>query len=102
MDIEFLRSFRIGEYAIFDFLVSFIGIYLISKFLTKFFLKFKIYIPTISWMYFTLPIGFLFHLIFKVNTQMNNNILDLNGHYILKLFFIVLVVLGIKGIKKTK
>ncbi len=102
MNLEYLRSFRLGEYAIFDFVISFIGIYFISPFLTNFFLKLKIYIPRISWMYFTLPIGFLFHLVFRVNTQMTMDLLDLNGHYLIKIIMVTLFIFGLKNIKRIK
>ncbi len=61
--IEFLRQFRLGGYAIFDFAVSFIGIYLIAPLLSKFFRQIKIEIPRLSWMYLTIPIGILAHIL---------------------------------------
>jgi len=100
--LEFLRQFRLGGYAIFDFVVSFIGIYLLSPLLTKLFLKMRIKIPKRNWIFLTLPIGFLFHLAFGSITPMTKNILDLNDHYILKLGMLVLLFFGLKGIKIIK
>ncbi len=61
--IEFLRSFRIGGYAVFDFVASFVGIYLIAPLLSKLFRQIRIEIPILSWMYLTIPIGILAHVL---------------------------------------
>ena len=100
--IEFLRQFRIGEYAIFDFIVSFLGIYLLSPILSKIFLKIKIIIPKRNWIFLTLPIGFLFHLVFGSITPMTRDILNIHDHYILKIVMLILLFFGIKGLKIIK
>ncbi|MFA5359971.1 MAG: hypothetical protein WC349_03385 [Patescibacteria group bacterium] len=100
--IEFLRQFRIGGYAIFDFAVAFLGIYLLSPLLSKIFLKFSIDIPKQNWLFLTLPIGILVHLLIGNMTPMVKAFLDINGHYILKIVMLILLVLGIKGIKIIK
>jgi hypothetical protein len=97
--LEFLRQFRIAEYAVFDFAVSFLGIYLLSSLLSKLFLKLKIDIPKRNWLYLTLPISILAHLLVGRITPMTANFLDLHDHYILKLLILALLILGIKGIK---
>lgn len=61
--IEFLRQFRIGGYAIFDFAISFIGIYLIAPLLSKLFRIVRIDIPRLSWMFFTIPIAIIAHVL---------------------------------------
>lgn len=102
ISIEFLRQFRIGEYAIFDFLVAFGGIYLLSSFLSKAFLKVGIDIPKINWIFLTLPIGIAAHLLIGKMTPMTKNLIDLHGHYILKIVIFGLLILGLKGIKVVK
>ena len=97
--IEYLRHFRIGGYAIFDFAVAFIGIYLLSSFLSKMFLKIGVDIPRLNWLFLTLPIGILVHLLIGKMTPMTLGFIDMHGHYILKIVIICLVILGIKGIK---
>ncbi|MFA7300760.1 MAG: hypothetical protein WC069_00395 [Candidatus Shapirobacteria bacterium] len=99
MTIEYLRSFRIFEYAIFDLAVSFLGIYLLSSLLTKLFFKININIPTSSWMYLTLHMSILIHVAVGNYTKMTQNFLDPNGYYILKIFIFTLLLLGLKGIK---
>jgi ethanolamine transporter EutH len=100
--IEFLRQFRIGGYAIFDLVVAFLGIYLLSPLLSKIFLKFKIIIPKINWVFLTLPIGILTHLVIGNITPMTRNFVDINGHYILKILILILLFSGLRNIKIVK
>ncbi len=100
--IEFLRQFRIAEYAVFDFVASFIGIYLLAPFLSKLFLKLRVDIPKRNWLFLTLPIGIVVHLLVGSITPMTRDFLDLGGHYILKIFILVLLFFGLKGIKIIK
>jgi hypothetical protein len=100
--IEFLRQFRLGEYAIFDLALAFLGIYLLSPLLSKIFLKIRIDIPKISWVFLTLPIGIITHLLFGKMTPMTRNFLDIHDHYILKIIIIGLLLLGLKDIKMVK
>jgi len=102
MTIEYLRSFRIFQYAIFDLIASFLGIFLLSPLLTKLFLKININIPTSSWMYLTLPMSIFIHIAVGNYTKMTQNFLDLNSNYILKIIILVLLFLGLKGIKFIK
>lgn len=100
--IEFLRQFRIGEYAIFDFVAVFLGFYLLAPLLSKIFLRLKINIPKKNWLFLALPIGIMLHLSVGKMTPMTKDFIDIHGHYILKILIIVLFILGIKGIKITK
>lgn len=100
--ITYLRQFRIGEYAIFDFAVSFLAVYLLAPLLSKLFLKLRINIPKYNWLILTVPISILVHLLVGKITPMTKNFLDLNGHYILKIVIIGLLVLGLRGIKIVK
>jgi hypothetical protein len=100
--VEFLRQFRIGGYAIFDFAVAFLGIYLFSPLLSKIFLKFSINVPKQNWLFLTLPIGILVHLLVGNMTPMTKALIDIHGHYILKIVILILLVLGLKGIKIIK
>lgn len=100
--LEYFRQFRIGEYAAFDLAISFLGIYLLSPLLSKIFLKFRIEISKKSWLLLTLPIGILAHLLSGNMTLMTKNFLDLQGHYILKILILGLLILGLRGIKITR
>ncbi len=97
--IAFLRQFRLGDYAIFDFAVSFLGIYLLSPLLSKLFLKIRIDIPRQNWLYLTLPIGIVFHLIFGRITPLTRDFIDIQGHYIVKIVILGLLFIGLNDIK---
>ena len=100
--IEFLRQFRVLDYAVFDFAVSFLGIYLLAPWLSKIFLKIRLDIPRKSWLFLTLPIGILTHLMVFSITPMTRDFFDINDHYILKIVILILLFFGIKGIKIIK
>jgi hypothetical protein len=102
ISIEFLRQFRIGGYAVFDFVVAFGGIYLLSSLLSKVFLKIGVNIPKINWIFLTLPIGITTHLLIGRMTPMTKNFIDLHGHYILKIVILILLVIGLRDIKIVK
>ncbi len=101
MTIEYLRSFRFGGYALFDLAISFLGIYLLSPLLSKLFLKLGLIIPKKNWLYLTLPLGVLVHLLVGTITPMTKSFIDLNSGYGLKLLIVVLLVLGLRGVKRS-
>lgn len=100
--IEFLRQFRFSGYAIFDFAVTFLGIYLLSPLLSKIFLRLKIDIPKQNWLLLTLPISIFAHLLVGKITPMTKDFIDIHGHYFLKISILSLLIFGIKGIKIIK
>jgi len=100
--IAFLRQFRLGDYAIFDFAVSFLGFYLLAPLLSKLFLKLRIDIPRQNWLYLTLPIGVATHLIFGKITPLTRDFIDIQGHYIVKIVMIGLLLIGLNDIKIIK
>ncbi len=97
--IEYLRQFRFLEYAIFDFIVVFAGMYLLAPLLSKLFLKAKIEIPIKNWLFLAIPIGIIVHLLAGKMTPMTKNFINPNDHYILKAVVIWLLILWLKGIK---
>ena len=100
--IEFLRQFRFSGYAIFDFIAAFLGIYLLSPLLTKLFLKLRIDIPKHNWLFLTLPIAVLTHLLVGNITPMTRDFIDIHDHYVLKVIIICLFILGLRGVKIVK
>jgi hypothetical protein len=100
--LEFLRQFRFGGYAIFDLVVAFLGIYLLSPWLSKVFLKLRISIPKVNWLFLTLPLGILAHLLIGKITPMTMNFLDMHGHYFLKVLILGLLFLGLRGVRVIK
>ncbi len=97
--IENLRQYRLGGYAIFDLLASFLGIYLLSPLLSKIFLKLGIEIPKQNWLFLTLPLGIVAHLLAGTITPMTKDFLSPNTHYFLKLLVLISLIFGLKGIR---
>ena len=100
--LEILRSFKIFGYAIFDLIISFGWIYLLAPRLSKLFLKMWVEISRKSWLFLTLPIGILFHLIFQNITPMTRDLFDINDFYLIKILMIILLILWLKDIKIRK
>ena len=100
--IEFLRQFRIGEYAVFDFAASFLGIFLLSPLLSRGCKKIGIIIKKINWLLLTLPLSILIHICVGKYTPMTKDFLDLSDHYILKIVMIWLLVAGLWWVKYEK
>jgi hypothetical protein len=100
--IEFLRQFRVGGYAIFDFAAVFLGFYLLAPLLSKIFRKIRLDISRRSWLFLALPIGILTHLAFGKMTPMTRDFIDLSGHYLLKIIILILLFFGIKNIRIVK
>ncbi|KKQ28122.1 MAG: hypothetical protein US42_C0002G0077 [Candidatus Magasanikbacteria bacterium GW2011_GWC2_37_14] len=100
--IELLRQYRLGGYAIFDFAISYLGIWLLSPLLTRLFKKIRLDIPKINWLFFVLPLAIIVHILVGNFTPFTKNFLDLNGHYILKLVVLISLVLGFRGVKIIK
>lgn len=97
--IEFLRQFRLGGYAIFDFAVSFLGIYLLAPLLSKLFRKIRVDVPKKNWLFLTVPISVLTHIAAGNITPLTANTINLHDHYIVKILITILLFFGIKGIK---
>ncbi len=100
--IESLRQFRLGEYAIFDMTLAFVGMGLLSPVLSKLFDLIKLEISRKIWLIWTLPISILIHLLVGQRTLMTKYFMDLDGHYLLKALIIILTIIGLREIKKIK
>ncbi|MCX6713726.1 MAG: hypothetical protein NTV48_01320 [Candidatus Vogelbacteria bacterium] len=102
VSLVYLRSFRIFNFAIFDIAISLLGMYLLSGILSKIFLKIGVEIPQRSWVLWALPIGIAVHLAVGQMTPMTKNLIDLNGHYVLKIIILAFFVAGFVGVKLVK
>ena len=100
--IEYLRHFRFLGFALFDLTVSFLGMALLSPVLSWIFRKMGIYVPKVNWVWMTLPIGILAHLIVGRMTPMTVQFLNPHGDYVLKAIILVMFALGLVGIKRVK
>ena len=95
LSIEYLRSFRIGGYAVFDFTVSYIGVYLLAPYLSKMFKQFGVKINKAQWLYLTLPLAVFVHLLFGQKTPLTVQLMEPRGYYVLKLVILGMIYKGI-------
>jgi hypothetical protein len=95
MFIETLRSFRVGPFAVFDIATAYIGIYLVAPYLTKLFLLIGISVTRAQWLWLTLPIALLVHVVFGIDTALTRMVLNPSGHYIAKLVVAGMFFMGI-------
>lgn len=70
-----IRQYRVFNIAIFDLILSFIGmiiIFLIAK--NKYYKELNTQNFVLASLFVTIPISILFHVIFGINTQLNYNL----------------------------
>ena len=75
---------------------------MLSPLLSRLFLKIRLKIPKINWLYLALPIALIAHLLVGNLTPMTRDLVDINGHYILKIVILTLFILGTRNIKIIK
>lgn len=102
MIIAFLRSFRIGPFAIFDFAVSYIAMYFLAPYLSKLFAYAGIHINREQWLWLTLPIALATHLISGTSTPLAKMFLDPSGGLAAKLIILAMILLVYFRRTKTK
>ncbi|MFA6006608.1 MAG: hypothetical protein WC764_02695 [Candidatus Paceibacterota bacterium] len=93
MTIEFLRSYRVGPFAIFDFALSYVAVYFLAPYLSKLFALVGISINREQWLWLTLPIALITHLVFRIDTPFTRMMLDPSGGYIAKFVIIFMLIM---------
>lgn len=100
--LEYLRQFKAGPFAIFDTVISYVGILIFAPILSWLAAQLHIRIPTSSWLWFTMPISVIFHLIVNQLTPLMK-VLANPGHftfYIALFTLIAMTYMGLRGISK--
>lgn len=97
--LEYLRQFKIGPFAIFDTMAAYVGILIFSPILTWLMSKLRIKIPIISWLWFTLPLSVIFHIIFHQSTPLMK-ILANPGHLQFYIAIFILLAMTYMGLRK--
>lgn len=101
MDIvSTLRQYRIGPYSIFDFATAYLGIFIVSPLLTRLAARFNLNISRTNWLWLTIPIGIITHIIIRQHTLLTSQFLNPNGDYLVKIIVLFMVYMGLKDIKK--
>ncbi len=102
VSIEYLRDFRVGPFTIFDTTIAFAGVLILSPILTWLASKAHLKVPTVTWLWFTIPVSVIFHAIFKQNTplmKMLANPVQLE-FYIAIVVLVTMVYMGVRRISK--
>ncbi|OGR45528.1 MAG: hypothetical protein A2X35_04035 [Elusimicrobia bacterium GWA2_61_42] len=101
MSIAYLRQFKVAGYAVFDFAASFIGVFLLSPFLSGLARRAGWQVPRMNWVYMTLPLGIAAHLASGNITPMTRDFIDPHGHYLVKAVVIGFFILGLRNIRRN-
>lgn len=88
--ITFLRSFRVGPFAIFDFAISYLFMYLIAPYVKK--IGINLNRKQLLWL--TLPISIGVHIIFNAMTPFTKMFLDPYGSYWVKAIIIFMLYMA--------
>lgn len=96
--ISLLRQFRIGPFAVFDFAISYLGLYLLSPLIIKFFSIFNITVTKANIMWLVLPASILIHIAIGRYTPLTKMFLNTSDYYLLKILVIYMLYAGLKGI----
>lgn len=99
VDIAYLRQFRVGPYTIFDFVISYVGVYLLAPVLTKFMQKFNVNISRAGWLWLTLPLAVIFHFIFRQDTPFMKLLFNPETYFIEPIVLLFMLYMGLKDSK---
>lgn len=91
--ITLLRSFRIGPFAVFDFAISYLIVYLLAPYLYRMGLR----LSREQFLWLTLPFSILVHVLFGKMTPLTEMFLDLHGGYWVKILIIFMIFMAIRG-----
>ncbi len=100
MTIEYLRQFRLGGYAVFDFAAAFGGMFLLSPLLSGLARRAGWQVPRLNWVYLTLPLGIAGHIASGRITPMTRDFLNPGGSYTVKIATAGFFVMALRNIKK--
>lgn len=100
MVIETLRQYKIGPFAIFDFVISYLIVYLISPILVKLSKKLGFPISKVQWLWLVLPVSILTHIAVGNITPLTSMFIEPNKFYLVKITVIFMIYMGLKRNKK--
>lgn len=102
ISLEYLRQFRIGPFTIFDTVIAYVGILILSPILNWLMSRLRLKIPIISWFWFTLPLSVIFHIIFHQSTPLTKILIDPGKaqFYIAIFILFTMTYLGFRKISK--
>lgn len=102
ISIEFLRQFRIFGYAIFDFVLTFVGVIVLYPLLKKVAQAVGLRIPLNGWLFLSVPLSIVAHILSGNFTPLTQQFLRTDGDYLVKIVILGLLIAGIRTVSKTK
>ncbi len=94
--LEYLRSFRIYNFSVFDFTLAYLGIYLLVPLLNKLISFTHRELSHWQWMLLVLPISVIFHLATANMTPLTKLAIDPHGGYLLKAMLLAMLYFGLR------
>lgn len=98
--LEYLRQWRIGDYSVFDSVLTVIALLFLAPWLTKLCARFGVRVPVRNWYFLALPVSLVAHVLTGRYTPLTLQVLDPHGHVVVKIVMVALLALGLWGIKK--
>ena len=96
--IEFLRQFRVGPFAIFDFVVAYGGLLLLSPIITKLLHKVHINMTWVNIMWLVLPLSIVAHVLTGHHTPLTKMFLNPSDYYFVKILIASMVYMGFRKV----
>ncbi len=96
--ITFLRSFRIGSFAIFDFTLTYLVVYFAAPYLQKMGVK----LSRVQMLWLALPFSLIVHVLFGIETPLTEMVIDPNGYYWVKALVLFMVFMGVRGKRRKR
>ena len=98
--IEYLRQFKVGPFAIFDTISAYLGVFLFAPFLVKLASKINLKVPVVSWIWLTVPLSVVFHILFKQSTPVIKILSNPNlpQFYVALLVLLIMIYMGFRKI----
>lgn len=100
--IALLRQYRIGPFTIFDTVLAYVGVLILAPLLTKLFLKVHVKIPLISWLWFTMPISVIFHIMFRQDTPLMRILFNSDKFYIAAGVLLFMIYMGLRRVRRVQ
>lgn len=100
--ISYLRQFRIAGMAIFDLIISYVGIYFLAPLLSKLISKLKLNISRTQWLWLTLPLGTIIHILVGQKTALTKMVFNLGGDYPIKILLLFMLYMGLRNVGSKK
>lgn len=97
-----LRQVRIGQFTVFDTVISYLGVLILSPLLSWLFAKLHLKVPTCSWLWFTMPVAVIFHVLFHQTTPLMKILADPSQYqfYLALVILLAMTYLGLRKIRK--